>query len=220
MDFMELVKQRKSIRRFTPAVPPHSVILECLEAASWAPNPTTQQPWKFIVLSGNALQRVCGVIKENFAAAAARKAGQPAPAISRDAERMLAARKQEAFSGMMAFLKSSGVDIQAIGEGNFAFHHAPLAVLFAVYPCKDQNFFKAAVAAMQNFMLAAVSRGLGTCWMNAVSICQEQIKEALDLPVELVLVDGLAVGYPVEDSPLNRIPRHRLPVEQVTEWRE
>jgi len=220
MDIMEIIKQRKSIRRFTAAIPPRSLILECLEAASWAPNPTTQQPWKFIVLSGASLTRICQVIKENFAAAAGRKAQQPAPAISRDTERMLAARKHESFSEMMAFLKSSGLDIQAIGEGNFAFHGAPLAVLFAVYPCKDQNFFKATVAAMQNFMLAAVSRGLGTCWMNAVSICQEYIKQELGLPAELIFVDGLAVGYPDGQSPLNQIPRQRLPVDQVTEWRE
>lgn len=220
MDIMEIIKQRKSIRRFTPEIPPRSLILECLEAASWAPNPTTQQPWKFIVLSGAALTGVCKIIKENFPAAAARKAQQPAPAISRDAEQMLAARKQEAFSEMMAFLKSSGLDMQAIGEGNFAFHGAPLAVLFAVYPCKDQNFFKATVAAMQNFMLAAAGRGLGTCWMNAVSICQEHIKQELGLPAELIFVDGIAVGYPDGNSPLNKIPRRRLPVDQVTEWRD
>ena len=52
--------------------------------------------------------------------------------------------------------------------------------------------------------------------MNAVSICQDYIKEALKLSPELILVDGVAVGYPVADAPLNRIPRHRLPVEEVT----
>jgi len=69
---------------------------------------------------------------------------------------------------------------------------------------------------MQTFLLAATARGLGTCWMNAVSICQEYIKEALNLSPELILVDGVAVGYPFADSPLNQIPRHRLPVEEVT----
>jgi hypothetical protein len=55
--------------------------------------------------------------------------------------------------------------------------------------------------------------------MNAVSICQEYIKEALDLSPNIILVDGVAVGYPVKDSPLNQIPRRRLPIEKVTDWR-
>jgi nitroreductase len=71
---------------------------------------------------------------------------------------------------------------------------------------------------MENFLIAATAKGLGTCWMNAVSICQEYIKKALTLPVELIVVDGVAVGYPVTDSPLNRIPRSRLPVNEVTMW--
>ena len=61
-------------------------------------------------------------------------------------------------------------------------------------------------------------QGLGTCWMNAVSICQEPIKNALNLPPELILVDGVALGYPVDDSPLNNLPRERLPINDVTEW--
>jgi len=55
MDLLKLIKQRKSIRAFTKEVPPRRLILECLEAASWAPNPTGQQSWQFIVLSGNSL---------------------------------------------------------------------------------------------------------------------------------------------------------------------
>jgi len=55
--------------------------------------------------------------------------------------------------------------------------------------------------------------------MNAVSICQDSIKKALNLASDLILVDGIAVGYPIQNSPLNQLPRHRLPVEEVTEFR-
>lgn len=220
MNAIEVIKKRKSIRQFKPDMPPRKLILECLEAASWAPNPTSQQPWKFIVLTGKTLQKVSRVIKENFSAANAKKSGVPEPVITKEHEELLAKRKQQTFADMMAFLKSSGVDMQAIGEGNFIFHGAPVGIIFAVYPCKDQNYLKSVVAAMENFMLAATAKGLGTCWMNAVSICQESIKEKLRLSPDLILVDGIAVGYPVPEAPLNEIPRSRLPVEQVTDWRE
>lgn len=219
MDIMTHIKARKSIRHFTADVPSRKLILECLEGASWAPNPTSQQPWKFIVLTDASLKTVCQVIEENFAAAAAHMAECPAPALSEDMAQVLKERKDQNFSEMITFLKQNGVDLQAIGKGNFVFHNAPLGVIFATYPCKDQNFLKATVAAMQNFMLAAAARGLGTCWMNAVSICQHDIKKALALSPDLILVDGIAVGYPAEDSPVNQLPRHRLPIDTVTEFR-
>ena len=105
-----------------------------------------------------------------------------------------------------------------VGRGNFTFHNAPMGIIFATYPCKDQNFLKSTIAAMENFLLAATSRGMGTCWMNAVSICQEPIKKALSLSPELILVDGVAIGYANQDSPINQLPRERLPLNQVTEW--
>ena len=118
---------------------------------------------------------------------------------------------------MMDFLTKNAVNLKDLGEGNFNFHRAPLGIIFATYPCKDLNFFKSTIAAMENFFLAAADRGLGTCWINAVSICEAPIKEALKLSPELILVDGIAVGYPAKNSVINQIPRNRLPVREVTE---
>jgi nitroreductase len=73
---------------------------------------------------------------------------------------------------------------------------------------------------MQTFMLAATARGLGTCWANAVSVCQDAIKKELGLQDELILVDGVSVGYPDPKAFINKVPRHRLPIEQVVSWLE
>ena len=218
MDILELIKERKSIRCFKPDIPARELVLECLEAASWAPNPTSQQPWQFIVLTGDTLKKVCDVIQKNYAAAAAQKAQGEPEQPKNDITEILEKRKKDNFAEMMSFLQENNADMQAIGEGNFNFHRAPVAVLFGVWPCKDQNYLKSIVAAMQNFMLMATARGMGTCWANAVSICQDVIKECLNLHEELILVDGVAVGYPVADEPVNKIPRHRLAVEEVTIW--
>jgi nitroreductase len=218
MDLLKLIKQRKSIRAFTKEVPPRQLILECLEAASWAPNPTSQQPWQFIVLSENSLIKASEIIKEFYSGAA----GKPAPQLAENSEgsRILEQRKKENFSEMLGFLKEHNANMSSLGEGNFNFHQAPLAIIFATYPYKDQNYLKSTISAMQTFMLAATARGLGTCWANAVSIYQENIKKALGLQDELILVDGISVGYPDLKAPINNVPRHRLPIEQVISWLE
>jgi nitroreductase len=218
MKIVELLRERKSIRHFKADLPPRQVILDCLEAASWAPNPTSQQPWKFFVLSGRSLEEIKGVIEENFATEFQKKEQLPPPPLSEEISGILQARKDKAFQQMITTLKENGFDMQAVGSGNFAFHHAPVGIIFATYPWKDQNFFKSTVAALTQFLLAATEEGLGTCWMNAVSICQEPIKKALNLPSELILIDGVALGYPVDDSPLNNLPRERLPIHEVTQW--
>jgi nitroreductase len=215
---LETIKQRKSIRCFTKEVPPQSLILECLEAASWAPNPTSQQPWQFIVLSGDSLKKVTEIIKKSYSSAA----GKTAPQLIENSEnaRILEQRKKENFSKMLSFLKEQNADMTSLGEGNFNFHQAPLAIIFATHPYKDQNYLKSTVSAMQTFMLAATGCGLGTCWANSVSICQDAIKKELRLQDELILVDGISVGYPDLEAPINNVPRHRLPIEEVSIWLE
>ncbi|MCP4715836.1 MAG: hypothetical protein GY868_12020 [Deltaproteobacteria bacterium] len=218
MEVLKCILERKSIRGYTDEMPPRESIEQCLEAASWAPNPTSQQPWKFIVLAGAALKQVSSVMADSYAESAAAKAALPEPAVPEKVRDELARRKSENFGSMVAFLQEQDADMEKLGSGIFSFQHAPLGVIFGVYPAQDQNYFKATVAAMQNFMLAATAQGLGTCWMNAVSICQDAIKKALKLEPELLLVDGLAVGYPDSSAPVNRIPRQRLPLDAVTMW--
>ena len=121
---------------------------------------------------------------------------------------------------MLGFLKKHNADMTSLGEGNFNFHQAPLAIIFATYPYKDQNYLKSTLSAMQTFMLAATAFGLGTCWANAVSVCQDAIKKELGLQDELILVDGISVGYPDLEAPINNLSRHRLPIEQVVYWLE
>jgi len=67
MDMLELIKSRRSIRNFEKKIPEKRLIMECLEAATWAPSATNQQPWEFIVLTGAELERVNTINQENFA---------------------------------------------------------------------------------------------------------------------------------------------------------
>lgn len=50
MKIEDVIKQRRSIRHYTKAVPQHEDIQKVLEAGRWAPSGLNNQPWKFKVV--------------------------------------------------------------------------------------------------------------------------------------------------------------------------
>ena len=52
MKALELIKTRRSIRKFSKKSIPEKTIEKVLEAGSWAPSGLNNQPWRFMVLGG------------------------------------------------------------------------------------------------------------------------------------------------------------------------
>ena len=50
MRFLDLVKRRRSVRRYAPAAVSRAAIDRCLEAARLAPSACNAQPWSFVVV--------------------------------------------------------------------------------------------------------------------------------------------------------------------------
>ncbi len=46
----DIIRERRSIRKYAPRPVPTEIIREVLEAARWAPSAHNAQPWRFIVL--------------------------------------------------------------------------------------------------------------------------------------------------------------------------
>lgn len=46
----DLIRTRRTIHEFKPAVPPRKQILQAIELARWAPNHRLTQPWRFYLL--------------------------------------------------------------------------------------------------------------------------------------------------------------------------
>jgi nitroreductase len=212
MDIMEVIRSRRSIRVFNDRIPPKEIIQECLEAATWAPNPTNQQPWEFLVVTGDSLKKISETVIKIFPQRM--KEVDPYKGIPKSCEE----RKNETFEKIVSAAKEEGIDIKDLFQKNLAFYGAPVAVLFVTYKLEQSLYRHATAAALQNFLLAAHASGLGTCWLSSVVACQEEIKPLLKIPDEKEILDGVALGYPELDSPLNSYPRSRLPVSEITKW--
>ncbi len=56
MDIFELIKTRRSIRKFTNEAVSDEIINKIIEAGIWAPSGMNNQPWKFAVIRDNELK--------------------------------------------------------------------------------------------------------------------------------------------------------------------
>ena len=212
MDILDIIKQRRSIRVFDRRMPPRELIAECLEAATWAPSATNQQPWEFIVLTGTALEAVNAITEENFFQRL------PDGNAFGDPPEPLKTRQQEVLDAMLAAAEKAGIDPNEIFEKSLRFFDAPVAVYFVSYKGADGQYGLSTAAALENFLLAAHARGLGACWLTVTVICAEDIKKHLGIADDRELLGGVALGYPAEETAINTFPRLRASVDEVTRW--
>ncbi|HAX62241.1 MAG TPA: NAD(P)H nitroreductase [Elusimicrobia bacterium] len=77
MNFLELVKKRQSVRKYSDKPVPKDALERCLEAARLAPSACNSQPWSFIVVASPELKNkvaeaaFSGIYSSNFFAKAA-----------------------------------------------------------------------------------------------------------------------------------------------------
>lgn len=211
MDMVKLIKSRRSIRAFSQEIPTREVIQECLDAAVWAPNPLNQQPWEFIVLAGEKLAQVNECIEEHFVERL-QTSEQPEP--PEDCEK----RKDEIMEILGQAVDKAGEDNAQFFEKMLRFFDAPVVILFFHHNIDSDSYKYGTAAALQNFLLAAHSQGLGCCWLGIMAICEEDIKALLNIHEDKTLMGCVAVGVPVKDSALNTFDRPRVPASELTTW--
>jgi nitroreductase len=57
IDFIELIKSRRSIRRYQDKPVSNEFLWRVLEAARWAPSAHNSQPWEFIIIKDEEIKR-------------------------------------------------------------------------------------------------------------------------------------------------------------------
>lgn len=64
MEFIELVRKRKSTRKYSSKPIPDTILDKCMDTARLAPSACNSQPWKFIVVKAKPLKE--RIIRECF----------------------------------------------------------------------------------------------------------------------------------------------------------
>jgi nitroreductase len=178
MHVFDAIKRRRSIGKMTSEQPTRKQIEQLLEAATHAPNHHKVQPWKFIVLAGNAREELGAVMAESLA-------GRMEETSSDKAQAMLNKERNKP-------LRSPIVIVIAAESPN-----QPKVM--------EIENIEATAAAVQNMLLTAEEMGLACMWRTGDAAYDPHVKQWLGLAPGEHIVAFLYAGFPAM-ARLERVP--------------
>ncbi len=102
---------------------------------------------------------------------------------------------------------------------NFVFFGAPVGLILTIERRLERGSWIDCGMFLQNIMLLARARGLGTCPQASLGEFPDIIRSELNIPAEQIVVGGISLGYPDPDAPINEFqPERELLSEFVTYW--
>ncbi len=187
----DLMRSRRSVRRFTPESPPRQALVKLLEAAITAPSASNKQPWRFLVIE----------TEERILAMAA--------AVRQAKERIARSLPESSVASFLAY-----------GDYFTRFEEAPVVIVpiwrrmsilsnlvgpglaqgdrSAIDSMEETSGLVGASLALQNMLLMAHQEGLGASAMTGPLVATAALRDLLEIPGSWGIVAVVAVGYPAE----------------------
>ncbi|MGC8849847.1 MAG: nitroreductase family protein [Candidatus Bathyarchaeia archaeon] len=194
--FMEVLKGRRSVRRYLPDRVPIGILYRILESAGWAPSAHNAQPWRFLVIIDEGLKR-----------------------------RLAEAMAEEWIKDLTADGLSHG-DARSRAEASIAMFTGSPALILACLSMDGMDRYpderrmrieyimavQSLAAAIQNMLLTIRYMGLGGCWFCAPLFCKDKVREILGIPGDVEPQALITLGYPGEEPP----PPPRKPIQKFS----
>lgn len=194
----DCMQKRRSIRKFCDTSVEKPTVEKILRAGTVAPSSKNNQPWRFVVVTGDAKKELLAAMRGGLA---------------REKNNPLLPNSAKHLSGAWHTLQ--------------IMEEAPLVVLvlraygfgLSVLPSTEERVseicdMQSLGACMQNMTLAATAMGLGSLWICDTFFAYAELCAWLRRKESLAA--AMAFGYPDERP----APRPRADIKQITEWRE
>ena len=219
MDVSKAVEQRISTRAFLPDALSESEIRDWLSTAQRAPSGGNVQPWRTIVVSGEAKDAVIGMAAPVLAA---NPKGQPTdrPIYPKDLWEPHESRRRKVGEMMYEVLGIPREDRAgriAWFANNFRFFGAPAAVFIIIDERMGHGQWGHTGMYLQTLALLAEERGWGTCMQECWGMLRPALKEHLNLADTEMVWCAMAVGKPDPEHPVNSLRAERAPLEEIAE---
>ena len=190
MTALDVIKTRRSIRKFKSDPVDRETVQQLLEAAVLAPSAKNSQPWRFTVVMESKKEEMLSVLRKGIS-------------------------NREAEGEDVGTIKWT---IQAIQQApvTILVHNTdgihPWRARKEHESWWDLATVQSVDAAIQNMLLAATELGLGSLWMADVWEAYPEINSWLETDDQLV--SAVPFGYPDVSPP---VPQ-RKPMEDIVRW--
>jgi F420 biosynthesis protein FbiB-like protein len=186
----DLIKSRRSIRRYTDESIPRSSILRLLEAATWAPSAHNRQPWRFAVITEPAAKdRLARAMGERLQADRTADGDDPED-IGRDV-----ARSYVRLTGapVLIVVCLTVAEMDTYPDPQRAHNERIMAV-------------QSTAMAAQDLLLQAHADGLAACWLCAPLFVPALVQKTLKLPDDWEPQGVITLGKAAETREKTRLP--------------
>ncbi len=202
MNVREAVASRYSCRAFLPTPIPEKTVREIVELAARAPSAGNMQPWRIYALAGEPLEKL---------------KAQLAP-------RMNELPKGEPYHARrfeVGELLYKSVDIPRADKParyrqfarNWQFFGAPVGLFFAREKAHGPAQWADIGGMLQTVALLAQDYGLDTCPQQAWVSFHRTVRAYLELPDNLMIYSGMALGHADPAAPINQWRSPRAPLD-------
>lgn len=213
MEFFEVVKARRSVRKFSNEKIPEAIIQKALDAALLAPNSSNMQPWEFYWVKSPAKR--AALIEACLSQNAAKTSSDLIVAVSRidtwkrNRKIMLDLIAQNPKAPKILteyYQKVIPLQYQTDPFGILGFFKSILFTLMGLFkpvprgPRNRSQLFevvtKSTALACENLMLSIVAEGYSSCPMEGFDECRVKKVLGLNRNAHIVMVIGMGRGLP------------------------
>ncbi len=201
-DFFDVVKRRRSIRRFKPDPVPDEYLEKILDASRHAMSGANGQPWEFVVVRNpETRSKLADIIAQRTIVSAYYEETRPEelrhPGVGRRTN----------------FNEEVPVIIVVCGDPRTF----QASVLIANFYTPEQHHFHMNYAnATQVICLAAAALGLGSLWCTVFPPYERQVKDLLKIPEMLRVYTLVPIGYPAYEP----APSYRRELGEIVHYEE
>lgn len=218
MNTIEALYARHSTRAFTAEEIKKDILEEILAAALRSPSWANTQPWEIFVATGAVLEELRQEFTKNFD-----EGVKPQPELAPPANwpPQMLQRMQELGRERFKVLGIERGDEEGrrrLNRRNFEFFDAPTVV----YLCLDKSLTSWSIFDMgiltQSILLAAEDLGVSSIPAVNLVAYPDLIRQKLNIPTELMILFGIALGYADSLSLENQFRSPRRPLAEVVRF--
>jgi nitroreductase len=222
MDVSEAVDRRMSVRAFLPDAVDTQAIRDVLVRAARAPSGGNLQPWRIVIVNGEAMTRFRAIMDERMAGKPI-EGGEQAeysvyPSPLQEPYRTRRFAVGEEMYALLGIERENRPGRLQWFANNYRFFGAPAAIFCFVERNMGAPQWSDLGMFLQTAMLLFQERGLDTCAQECWAVWPKTVAQFCGMGPEWMLFCGMAIGRRDPDHPVNALRTTRAdPGEWLSE---